>query len=162
MQTKIIGLLLCILVSFGTYSYGEHRGKILERSVWQANELSRKSSEALAVTTRLEENAKTLLKYESIKEDILNEKSNEIKAVHAMYDGYVRGSLRIPKERICGDRPTTETQVSNSTGTSSAATSTVVLPDEIERDLWQLARKADEVTASCRALQELSNNSINN
>lgn len=159
MEARLIGLLISFLVFIGAitgaYFYGEHRGELLERSIWQGKELQRTAAESLAVATRNKENEAKRLADDKLKEEVMNEKAAEIKAVHAMYDGYVPGGLRINKDRICGKGSTGQTKVNDPLGTDAAASTTVVFPEEIERDLRQLLREADQVTASCRALQTL-------
>lgn len=157
-EGRLIGFLVSCLAfaAFvtGTYFYGEHRGAIIERATWQAKEISRKDSETSAVATRNTENDADRVKFEEMKRKLIDEKSTEIKAVHAMYDGYVPGSLRVSKDRVCGKGSSSPAQANGATGIDATTSDTVALPDEIERNLRQLAREADEITATARSLQE--------
>lgn len=60
--------------------------------------------------------------------------------------------LRLPRS-VCDPDPV-PTSSTGEPGIAKGSAPTVVLPEQVEADLRQLARRADEVTAQCRAAMD--------
>lgn len=150
-QAKLIALLVLIGLAFGIHWHGVNQGKRMERSEWQAKEIRRITAEQKATLQAIENNTRIEQQQEIDKRKVINGYQTEIASIRATHER-VAGRLRI-SSAICNSAAATG-QADGASRTDAAAAGTVELPIETERDLRRLARDADEVTATARALQE--------
>lgn len=151
-QAKLITLLLLIGLAFGIHWHGVNQGEHLERADWLAKENSRITSEQKATFKAIENNTRIAQQQEIDKRRVINGYQTELAAIRTERDRNRTGSLYLPAT-ICHSAATA-TKTGNSSGADAAITGKIALPDAIAGNLRDLARDADEVTATARALQE--------
>lgn len=155
-QAKLISLLLMIGLAFGIHWHGVNQGKRLERSEWQAKDSARITAEQKATLTAIENNTRIAQQQEIDKRKVINAHQAELAAIRAAYE---RPATRLRITSAVCNQPAAATEADNASRTDAPIAGTVALPESIERDLRKLARDADEVTATARALQEFAKTS---
>lgn len=150
-QAKLIALLVLIGLAFGIHWHGVNQGRRLERADWQAKEITRASTEQKAILAAMENNTRIAQQQEIDKRKVVNAYQTEIATIRAAAN-HPTGGLYLPRA-ACNPLAGTS-QTDNSGGTDAAIAGAVALPDAITANLRDLARDADEVTATARALQE--------
>jgi hypothetical protein len=148
--------LLLFVVLAGAGAVYEHetgitKGKAIVQEQWDAAEKQRADAEQKATLKAIENNTRIAQQQEIDNRKVSNAHQSELTAVRAEYERPA-GRLRITST-VC-DQFAGATKTDRTAGTDEAPAGTVVLPEPIERDLRRLARDADEVTATARALQE--------
>lgn len=156
-QAKLIGLLILIGLVFGTHWHGANQGKRLERSEWQAKDSARITAEQKATLKAIENNTRIAQQQEIDKRKIINDHQKELAAVRAERDRTRTSSLYLPATICSGIAAATKTD--NPSGINAAPAGKIALPDAITANLRDLARDADEVTATARSLQEFAKTS---
>ncbi|WP_025918222.1 hypothetical protein [Herminiimonas sp. CN] len=147
-----LALLLSHGLLFGTgYWRGDLVGAKSERATWQAKEAQRVTAEQKATLQAMENNTRLEQQQEIDKRKVINGHQTELAAIRAAYE-YPAGRLRIASA-VCNS-VAAASQADRAGGADATAAAAVELPIEIEHDLRKLARDADEVTATARALQE--------
>lgn len=150
----LVGFIAIIGILFGVHVHGVSQGKKLESSVWLSKELVRTAAEKVAVAKSVADGLATFDKFETEKQKIIYDHLTELKTIRTVYDANT-SRLRLPRAS-CSDTTTAgKDQVSGSSRANDAITETTLLPEQIDRDLRQLTRYADEVTAVARSLQAL-------
>lgn len=147
-----LALMLSHGLLFGAgYWRGDFAGTKSERATWQAKEAQRVTTEQKATLQAIENNTRIEQQQEIDKRKVVNDYQKEIAAIRAAYER-TTGRLRI-SSAVCNSVAATD-QADSASRTDATTTSTVELPAQVDGDLRRLARDADEVTATARALQE--------
>jgi hypothetical protein len=146
-------LLVALAGAGGAYEHetGITKGKAIVQEQWDAAEKQRADAEQKATLKAIENNTRIAQQQEIDNRKVSNAHQSELTAVRAEY-GRPAGRLRITGA-VC-DQSAATTETDRAGGADAAPAGTVVLPEPIERDLRRLARDADEVMATARALQE--------
>lgn len=157
MSTLDPRLWLALMLSHGLlfgagYLRGDLAGVKAERATWQVKEAQRVTAEQKATLQAIENNTRIAQQQEIDKRKVINAHQNELAAIRAAYE-HPASRLRIPVAAVC-NQPAATGQADSASGIDAATAATVELPAQIDDDLRRLARDADEVTATARALQE--------
>lgn len=147
------GLVLAIGLCLG----GEHVGRKLERSTWQAKELATAGAAQRTLVAAQEKYAATLAANESTARKASADHEKAISDLTRQYDAArtairAAGGLRVSRA-ICGDQHAGTTAAAGAGGPDGAAAGTVALPAETERRLLELTQEADALAERLRALQ---------
>lgn len=151
-EAKLAALLVLIGLAFGVHWHGVNQGQRLERADWLAKDLDRISSEQKATLKAIENNTRIAQQQEIDKRKVVNDYQKELAAIRIERDRGRTGRLYLPAT-VCNS-VATATKTDDSGGVGAAIAGAVELPEAIERDLRDLVRDADEVTATARAMQE--------
>lgn len=147
-----LAILLAIAAGVGVgYWRGDASGTATERAEWTTKENARITAEQVALFHAVENNTRIAQQQAIDNRKVSNAHQSEIAAVRAAYERPA-GRLRITGD-VC-NQFASSTKTKRSGGSDAATPGTVELPEPIDRDLRRLARDADEVTATARALQE--------
>lgn len=147
------GLLLVITVYFG----GQHVGRKLERSAWQAKELAT----AAATTAELQAAQERYTRAQKFNEATARKASADyaqsLATLTQKYDAAraaiaAAGGLRVSSS-ICAGADAATAQASSTGRPDGGAAGTVALPDETQRRLFELTAEADALAERLRALQ---------
>jgi hypothetical protein len=147
------GLLLAIALYFS----GQHVGRKLERSTWQAKELAT----AAATTAELQAAQAKYIRAQSFNEATARKASadyaNSLAVLTQKYDAAraaiaAAGGLRVSRS-ICAGADAAATQTTGAGRPDGGAAGTVALPDETQRRLFELTAEADALADRLRALQ---------
>lgn len=152
-QARLAAALFILIALIGSHWYVFSLGKRVERETWQAKENVRLSDTAKLAIKAAEDNARIQQENEAKARKVTASHENELTAIRTEYKRNT-DRLRLPSS-ICRNITVTAeaTSASGSDGTPSAS---VVLPEEIGRNLRDAAKEADEVTARARGLQDFS------
>lgn len=135
-----------LLLAIGLCAGGEHVGRKLERSTWQAKELAtavKTHNEYLAAQSANEASAR---KASADHEQAISDLTRQYDAARAAIRA--AGGLRIPRA-VCDG-----TTIAASAGRpDDTTTATIALPDETQRRLLELSQEADALSERLRALQ---------
>jgi hypothetical protein len=147
------GLLLVIAAAFG----GEHVGRKLERSTWQAKEIAAAAATQQALIAAQDRYVRLQKFNEATARKASADHEKAIADLTAQYDAAraairAAGGLRISRT-VCTDPGATSANGSGSSGSDAASAATVQLPDRTQEDLYALVKRADELAERLRALQ---------
>lgn len=156
-QAKLIAVIAFLLSLAGSHWYALNMGKRLERTEWQAKDSDRITTEQKATLKAIENNTRIAQQQEIDKRKVINGYQTELAAVRTERDRNRTGSLYLPATVCHG--AAAATKADDAGGTDAAPAGTIALPGQVERDLRDLARDADEVAATARALQESARSS---
>jgi prophage endopeptidase len=157
-QLILIGVILSIASSVGTYFYGHHEGQVVERAAWEARE-NKQLALANQVIQALQQQAReTERKHAADLNIISTQHETEITNVRAetkrLVDAAVRGSLKL---RIPAAAPSQASASGTGQTTASASgrdgSEAGELPAETSRFLLELTGEADEVVKQLTACQ---------
>ncbi len=123
-----------------------------EAGIAAKRDLARERAQSEAVLAVVAENEAIQKSNEAKARKVSKSHADELATIRAQFNADRAGGLRVTAA-VC-DAVTFKADTPGSAGTNGAAAGTVVLPESLERNLWQLTREADEVTAKARALQD--------
>lgn len=142
-----------VLLPAALLSLGFYMGFEVSASGWQKEKLSLQATQ-INELEKAQANYMDLIDKQRAKDkEVISGYQAEINAVQKRFNQLNHaGGLRLPRS-IC-DQPNVPTTPSGQPSIAGGTAQTVVLPEQIERDLRALTREADEVTARCRAVIE--------
>lgn len=126
-------------------------GMQVESAVASKEKLQLQATHIEQLDKAFEKHQADLEEQRKLNEEVISEYIDEKSEVERKYRELSRaGSLRLPRS-VCDSAPV-PAPAAGEPGVVEAVAVTVALPRQVEEDLWQLAREADEATAQCRAL----------
>jgi hypothetical protein len=155
----VIGL--CVFLGWSMYKIGNDAGVESEHMKWMGIESERRHKEIMLRDAHSKEIQSIIDKQFQTNLEVSISHENELEDLRlalavAKSDSHKSGGLRVTiPARDCKASDTAGEADSESTSRHhEAATETVRIPDDVERSLWAIAERAEEVTAQCRAAQK--------
>jgi hypothetical protein len=145
----IIGALVGAIALFGGGFAG---GVRYEAGIAAKRDLARERAQSEAVLAVVAENEAIQKANEAKARKVSRSHADELATIRAQFNADRAGGLRVTSA-VC-DAVTFKADSPGAGRVDAPAAGTVQLPAEIERRLRELARDADEVTATARALQD--------
>ncbi len=151
-----VGLILSLLGGFGWYMHhmGNVSGKAEIQAQWDKDKIARNEAEKTALAERAKQNFIKEAAQDETNRLIKKGYDHEIAADRAIAAKPSR--LLFNRTKICEPGLTSTVQAESTTGSNAGTASTGILPEPYSGNIKQLMLEADEVVASCRALQTFS------
>lgn len=148
-----IGLLGVFLL--GAFSSGHRIGKNAVQAAWDSDRAIVATAQAKLIAENAKHNAEVQAEHDADNVRITRNHEQALKIISDQYDidlAAVRArGLRIPKT-TCGPGPA-RTETTSDSGHHEAPTESILLPEKITTDLFELAHDADVVVEQARACQ---------
>lgn len=151
----VIGLLIAALVgcfSFLLFQAGVMHGSAEVMNAWNKQKQEIMLAESAAMQKRIAENGAKQAQIDQLNEQLEKNYADEKSRIADMRSA-VDAGLRNAKTGNCPARTAAATGAEGAKSADPATAGTDILYEDRLRSLFDLLQRADEVTASCRALQ---------
>lgn len=151
-------IFLAIILTAGIviWMYGNsqyRQGEAAVQAKWDAERAQVERDTAAAQAKREAENAALAEAHRKEMNAQRKKYEDEIARNNRRFADDAARRLRLPAT-VCTDRPAGPPAAEGTEGGDAAAAGTIALPDDVARNLRQLAAEADAIVASCRQAQD--------
>lgn len=143
---SVAGLGVAVALHFyGAAQYEKGAAAIQQK--WDAAKLAQQIAYAQALKQRTDENAALRDRYEKALADMRGKYASEKALVDQYHAAHLGDGLRLPDSVCAAAGFARPPEAGRASGGAAATAGTVVLPEEIERNLRELLREADQAAA---------------
>ena len=161
-----------VLLVVATFFFGQHQGRKLERTTWQAAQLKLEQSHRAEMGKELAARKREREFQQAVARKATERHEQALTDLQAHYDRQLAdlrrtGGLRIPASVCPANQPTGAGQAAGASGPDASGAGpgqlpqgtagsipTIALPEPIEQRLTGLTRRGDELAEQLRALQQ--------
>lgn len=148
-----IAIAVLVLLISGWWGVSRHYIKVGQDEVqakWDKDKAAQKQAEELAIADRNASNARE--KEEQSKRSIANQEKHDAE-LNEMRNRLIAAERVRVGTAICSQRPATPAKAESAKGGTPANPGTIVVRDDVDRDIRALMIKVEEGFAACRACQ---------